>query len=31
MRLPSMTTASLRAAGLPEPSIKVPLRTTRVL
>src|SRR5262245_53501399 len=25
-----MTMASLRAAGLPEPSIRVPLRTTRV-
>src|SRR5580658_10417311 len=30
MRLPSMTMASLRAEGLPEPSIKVPLRITRV-
>src|SRR5262249_31141395 len=28
--LPSMTIASLRAAGLPEPSISVPLRITRV-
>src|SRR5580698_5279817 len=31
MRLPSMTMASLRADGLPEPSIRVPLRITRVL
>src|SRR6516225_7586745 len=30
IRLPSMTMASLRAAGRPEPSIRVPLRTTRV-
>ena len=30
IRLPSMTMASLRADGLPEPSIRVPLRTTRV-
>src|SRR5215470_17397593 len=30
IRLPSMTMASLRAAALPEPSIRVPLRTTRV-
>src|SRR5690348_6411196 len=28
--LPSMTTASLRADGLPDPSIRVPLRITRV-
>src|SRR6266446_7116541 len=31
MRLPSIRMASLRAGGLPEPSIRVPLRTTRVL
>src|SRR5262245_32653864 len=31
MRLPSITMASLREGGLPEPSIKLPLRTTRVL
>src|SRR4030095_6531857 len=30
MRLPSMTVASCPAAGLPEPWIGVPLRTTRV-
>src|ERR1700722_3477572 len=30
MRLPSMTMASLRAEGLPEPSIKVPLRIIRI-
>src|SRR6202140_835939 len=30
MRLPSMTMASLRADGFPEPSIRVPLRTTKV-
>src|SRR5580704_15018282 len=30
MRLPSTTMASLRADGLPEPSISVPLRITRV-
>src|ERR1700722_12782471 len=30
MRLPSTTMASLRADGLPEPSISVPLRTTSV-
>src|SRR5271163_4435884 len=31
MRLPSTTMASLRLDGLPEPSISVPLRITRVL
>src|SRR3982074_2232423 len=30
IRLPSMTIVSLREAGLPEPSISVPLRTTNV-